>query len=349
VRRAAWVATVAGALLVTIVGATPAAATTEISAETETPVVAEFASPWLLELRVTASGDYAPSPDESSGTVAIFFDQLPGTFLEGLVVQPDGKVFVSPPPDQPWLAPGDYNLRAVFTPAAGNGLDSGQVLVANAVTILPLELLATVNVETDPSAVTVPTVTLSLGSAGERELVSAPPGVWSLSVRDASSDEVVVTRELAQSSALEPIVVELGDSLRAGREYVMTTSFVPVAEYEPGVIITGTGEQSFTTAAQGPGEFLISPVTLPVWAVILIGVGLLLALTGLTVALVARARRQRTDAGTQPAGDDTATADVESAADEEPAADKESSADEESPAATEPSADDESPAASKDV
>lgn len=322
-KRVAWPAIVVGAVALAISAATPSLATTGITAETETPIVVEFSSPWLLELRVTATGDYLAPPDESSGTVAVFFDQLPGTFLDGLVVQPDGKVFVSPPPDQPWLAPGDYNLRAVFTPAPGTGLDSAQVLVANAITILPLELLATVDVQTDPSAITVPTVTISLSNAGGRELASVPPGVWSLSVRDASSDAVVVTRELAQSSALDPLVVELGDSLRAGRDYVLTTSFTPVAEYAPGVTITGTGEQSFTTAAQGPGEFLISPITLPVWVVILIGLGLLLALVGLTVALLVRARRRRNVADShrddnstdpdsaQPADADTVSVDEE--------------------------------------
>jgi len=288
---------VGGALLLATAGTSSAAATTtDIAVLSATPVVAKFAEPWVLELQVTAAGAFfVPAIDETSGTVDVFIDQVPGTFLDDLTVQPDGRVFVTQPPNAAWLAPGTYDLRALFTPVGPTDLNSAQVSVVGAITITPIELIATVDVTTDAAAVTVPTVSLSLSGVGEPELQSAPPGVWKLSVREAESDEVVEIREVVQPTDLDPIVVELADSLRAGRDHVLVSEFIPYEEYLPGVTITGTGEQSFRTSDASFADLVVAPVLLPIWALVLIAIGVMLGAVGLIVTLIARARRAPTE------------------------------------------------------
>lgn len=280
----------------------PASAATQITNASPTPVVAEFADPWLIELQVASVGeDFVPTVGESSGTVDVFIEQVAGTFLEDLTLQADGRVFVTQPPDQPWLAPGTYDLRAVFTPAASTGLEIAQVRIPGAITITPIDLTATVAVETGAAAVTVPTVTISMATTGEQARDSLPPGVWNLSVREAADDEVLLTRQVVQTSALDPLVVELSEELRPGVEHVLSTEFVPVAEYAPGVTVAGTGEVEFRTAAQDLGQLLVTPVDVPIWALVLAIVGVLAGLAGLVTTLAVRSRRRA--AGVTPAHD----------------------------------------------
>jgi len=283
----------------------PASAATQITSASPAPVVAEFASPWLIELQVASVGeDFVPTVGESSGTVDVFIEQVSGTFLENLAVQADGRVFVTQPPNQPWLAPGTYDLRAVFTPAASTGLDVAQLRIPGAITITPIELTATVAIETGAAAVTVPTVTISMAPTGEQARDSLPPGVWNLSVREAADDEVLQTRQVVQTSALDPLVVELSEELRPGVDHVLSAEFVPVAEYAPGVSVTGAGDVAFRTAAQDLGQLLVTPVDVPVWALVLVIVGVLAGLAGLVTALVVRSRRGTAGVATTDKDDD---------------------------------------------
>ena len=292
------IAAIAATLALVGVGATPAAAVTEIAADPETIVTAVFAEPWFFELVVTVSSEEYSPPliDESSGTVDVFIEQLPGTFLSGLVVQPGGRVFVSQPPDLPWLAPGTYGVRAQFTPTRNSGTEAAQVSVPDAITILPIELAAEVEVLTAQGQSAVPTVSLSLRDVTEADspLVKAPPGIWKVSVADKGSGDIVVTREVAQSTEFEPILVELGDTLRPGTDYVVVAEYAPVPEFAPGVVVSDPTEQTFRTPDGSLGELLGAPVTLPIWALILTIVGVLLGAAGLVFGL--RARRSPADA-----------------------------------------------------
>jgi hypothetical protein len=283
-----------GGLALTFASVTPASAVTTLAPASE-PVVATFGDSWMLEFEVSATvpgegGNYSPPMNESSGTVDVFIEQVPGTFLEDLTVQANGRVFVTQPPGQPLLAPGTYDLRAVFTPAGRTGLQTAQVRVPGAITITPLELAATIAVQTDASAAT-PTITVALAGAGETELASLPPGVWNLSVREAAGSEILYSRQVLQTEALDPLVVELTDDLRADVDHVLIAEFVPVDEYAAGVVVTGAGEIPFRTAAQGFGELLVTPIDVPVWALIVALVGLGTGIAGLVTTLVVRARR----------------------------------------------------------
>lgn len=301
-----------GGLALSLASVIPASAVTTVALASE-PVVATFGDSWMLELDISATlsgeGDsYSPPINESSGTVDVFIEQVSGTFLDNLTVQSNGRVFVTQAPTLPLLAPGTYDLRAVFTPSsATSGLQTAQVRIPGAITITPLELSANISVDTDASAAT-PTITVALAGAGETELASLPPGVWNLGVREAAGSEILYSRQVLQTTAPDPLVVELSDDLRPDVDHVLIAEFVPVNEYAAGVVVTGAGEIPFRTAAQGFGELLVTPIDVPVWALIVALVGLAAGVAGLVTALVVRARRAprtpRVPADSNEAGDD---------------------------------------------
>lgn len=287
--RAAAVALIGG-IAVTLAGVAPAVAETSISAASA-PVVATFGEPWMLELEVSAVLDsFIPPVTESSGSVDVFIEQVPGTFLENLTVQSNGRVFVTQPPGQPWLAPGTYDVRAVFSPSASTGLQTAEFRMPGAITINPLELTANITVNTDAAAA-IPTITVALAGAGEDVRDSLPPGVWNLSIREASGSDVLFSRQVLQTAALDPLVVEMGEELRPDVDHVLVAEFVPVAEYAAGVVVNGAGDIPFRTAPQDLGQLLVTPVDLPIWALVIALVGLLAGIAGLVTALVVRARR----------------------------------------------------------
>ncbi|MBA4247401.1 MAG: hypothetical protein C0444_03785 [Microbacterium sp.] len=308
-----------GGLALSLASVTPASAVTTVAPASE-PAVATFGDAWMLELEVSATlnaegGSYSPPINEASGTVDVFIEQVPGTFLDNLTVQSNGRVFVTQPPGQPLLAPGTYDLRAVFTPSSPEtGLQTAQVRIPAAITITPLELTANISVVTDASA-GMPRLTVALVGAGETELSALPPGVWNLSVREAAGSETLYSRQVLQTSALDPLVVELTDDLRPDVDHVLLAEFVPVAEYAAGVVVTGAGEIPFRTAPKGFGELLVSPIDVPVWALIVALVGLAAGVAGLVTALVVRARRAPRPVGATTEGDAADTAETTDVAD----------------------------------
>ena len=281
---------VIGGLTMALAAITPAIASTTITSPTP-PIVATFGDPWMLELTLSADFDgYMPPVGESSGTVDVFIEQLPGIFIDDLAVQSNGRAFITQPPTQPLLAPGVYDVRAVFTPAASTGLEAGQVRLPGAITITPLELAASIAVRTDASA-TPTTITIALASTGEGELSTLPPGVWNLSVREASGTELLASRQVLQTTSPEPLVVELADDFRPDVDHILVAEFVPVDEFASGVVVTGAGEIAFRTAPQDLGQFLVTPIDVPLWALIVALSGLAAGIAGLVIALVVRARR----------------------------------------------------------
>lgn len=296
-----------GALAITLVTVAPAAADSTSIRSTSSPVVAVFGEPWKLEFSISGEeGGFSLPIGESSGSVDVFIEQLPGVFLEDLAVQANGSVFVTQPPDKPFLAPGTYDVRAVFTPASGTGLKTAQVRVPAAITITPLELAATIAVQAD-SSVTNPRISVSLATAGEASLGALPPGVWNLTVREASGNDVLYSRQVLQTTSFEPLVIETTASFRPDVDHVLLAEFVPVAEFAAGVVVTGTGEIAFRTAPQDIGQFLVTPIDVPVWALVLALVGLLAGVSGLVTSLIVRARRAHHLIGPAPA-DDAASA-----------------------------------------
>lgn len=253
------------------------------------PTEATFSDPWMLELRVTpAPGAFVPRLGESSGHVDVYIDQLPGVYLETLPVQADGRVFVSERTDTAWLPPGTYDLRAVFTPAAGSGLDAAQARFPAAITIAPatVEARSSVLLAEDGSM----RIELGFVETAEDTRSVVPVGVWSIAVTEVDSGELLESYELAQGAEVEQFLVPIGADLPAGTELSVATTFTPVAEYLPGVEVDGLGEERVRTPDLSFGERLIAPIALPLWAVGAITTGAVLGVAALAVVLLRRRR-----------------------------------------------------------
>jgi hypothetical protein len=284
-----------------------AAAAERVEITLATPAEAVFSDPWMLDLRLTpAPGAFVPRLGESSGHVDVFIDQVPGVYLEALPVQADGSVFVSQRADIAWLAPGTYDLRAVFTPAAGSGLDAAQARFPAAITILPatVEASSAVLLGEDGSM----RVELGFAARAEEPGTIVPVGVWSIAVSEADTGELLESHEIAQGPEVEQHIVPIGADLPAGTELSVTTGFTPVAEYLPGVEIQGLGEERVRTPDLTLAERLIAPVALPVWVVVAIAAGALLGIASLTVVLLRRRRGATTDS--DGGGDAVASSDT---------------------------------------
>jgi hypothetical protein len=125
-RRIAIIAALTLAGVLAVVPAAPALAVpTAIHFVTTSPVAVAYGDVWYAQLRTTIAAEGTIPIPPTAGTVDVFASGLAEPIAAGLPIQPDGSVYVAAAQDAP-LAPGSYELTAIFNPAAGTGIDSSQ-------------------------------------------------------------------------------------------------------------------------------------------------------------------------------------------------------------------------------
>jgi hypothetical protein len=293
-RFAGLVAVIAVLSMVNPLAAEAGETPTSIAFAKTAPLSVAFGSPWVIALTVSATGPYGvPALDESSGTVDVFIEGIPGAYASKVPVQAGGVVFFSQPLKQPLLGAGTYSVSAIFTPSGGSGLGTSQTAAPTTLIITPLAVAAKVSVAASSSE---PVITAELTGEYRDTTGTVPPGVWTFKVTKADSTESVFDRTVLQQSAPDKILVTIDSKLAAGSDFVVSSTFTPVSELAPGLTVTAPGDSTFRTPDATFLEILGSPVLLPVWAWILAAI-VFLALTASLVVVIVRQRRKPTAPG----------------------------------------------------
>ena len=125
---AAIAAAVLGVAVLLVPSSASAGVVTGIQFETSGPVSVDFGAQWQLTLSVTSSYEEGPTLRllPADGTVDVYFSGIGGAFASGLAIQPDGLVYVSQPDSAPLLPAGEYEVSAIYNPAAGGYYDTSQ-------------------------------------------------------------------------------------------------------------------------------------------------------------------------------------------------------------------------------
>jgi hypothetical protein len=280
------------------------------------PTIAEFASPWTLELEVTA----APASRENgyvetksdSGTVDVYVDGIAGVYASGLPIQADGVAYFAQPATQPLLAAGTHTVRAIFNPLAGSRLLSSQTTVPATLTINPLTVEASVTARMDASVADAPIVTGSL-SGGFVDAYGGPPaGIWTFTARDGEGEIVFATAVAQEGLSNDPVQIIIPTKLARDAEFAVEGVYTPDPSLAAGITVTQAPTARFTSAAASFAELLVTPVPAQGWAIVLAGTILLLmiaATSWLAVVLVRRRRKSRSDGKetASPTPDESAT------------------------------------------
>jgi len=275
---------------------------TKIAFVGETEVAAPFNSNWELPVRVTSdstSGRFNIA--STDGTVDFFVEGVPGEYITAATIYPGGMSYFAQPANEPPLAAGEYNVTAVFTPAAGSQFGTSKTTKTATLTITPLGLQPSVEILTDPAVVGVPTVRTSL--AGDYvDIVGTPPsGTWTVTGTDSEGSEAFTITAEQPTEAVEgtvgPLDIPITEGLEPGETYTVTTEFDADPLIGPGLEFDNVAPARFTTTPLTLSETLSTPVAVPIWVTILN----CLLLIGLVVVLVwligawSRARKGNVD------------------------------------------------------
>lgn len=289
VRLAASIAAITlGAMLVLVPASASADEPTAVEFETLGPVSVPFGDTWFLRLNATvryAGVEVPPQPlGPTDGTVDVFFSGISGAFATALPIQPDGRVYVSQPKDMPLLAAGDYEVRAIFNPASGRYLESGQTATPLNFTVTPLTVAPTVQASVDASISELPIITASLTGSYVDSVGGAPAGTWRFSVSSTGDEPAFETEVAQEQGATEPLQVEVTSELRTGTEYTVTGEFTPVEELAGGLEVSAAPTATFATAGTTVVDALTTRVAIPWWAAAVAGV-LVLGLAAILIYL----------------------------------------------------------------
>jgi hypothetical protein len=304
--------------------ATPAAAFAEEATTIEFvdagPTMTDFASPWTLELVVTAppaSGEHGYNEtNPESGTVDVYVDGIAGVYASGLPIQADGVAYFAQPATQPLLAAGTHTIRAIFNPLAGSRLLSSQTTVPATLTINSLTVEASVTARMDASVAEAPIVTGSL-SGGFVDAYGGPPaGIWTFTTRDDEGEIVFATAVAQEGLSNDPVQIIVPTKLARDAEFTVESVYTPDPSLAAGLAVTQAPTARFTSAAASFAELLVTPVPAPGWAIVLAGAILLLmiaATSWLAVVLVRRRGKSRSgrEETASPASDESTTDEVE--------------------------------------
>jgi hypothetical protein len=252
-----------------------------------------FGARWSLEARVVSSpGKFNAPVDAGEGTVDVFVEGIAGPFIDDAPIQAGGVAYLTQPDGVPPLGAGDHRLSAVFTPAAGSGLDISQTSAPVTLTITPLALEPSIGLVDGSLGEKTASLRLSLGGAYVEAAGAAPAGIWHVQVATATG-KTAFTKDVTQTPSVTPIEIVV-PALDDDSDYSATATFEPAAEVAPGVTVTAPAPVAFTTLAPGNLDWLTETVPLPTAAAIaVLVVTALLVLAAIIITILRLVRRTR--------------------------------------------------------
>lgn len=280
-----------------------AADPTEIRFAPATAVSSAFGERWVVGVAVSTSNEYTPSAPvkPSDGTVDIYIKGFAGAYAVGLPIQPDGKAYFAQPDDKPLLGAGEYEVTAVFMPAAGSNRVTSQTSSPLSLTITSVALTSSVEVLQDAAVSASPIVVAALGGDYVKSNGGAPSGTWAITVTD-SEGAMAFEREYAvEHGSTEPLRVEIDSALAKGETFTVAASFTPVEELAAGLTVAPAPTASFTTPGSTFADTLASRLPFPWWLVIALGVILVGLVATVIVLGIKLSRRGRDDDPAAPA------------------------------------------------
>jgi hypothetical protein len=243
-----------------------------------------YGTNWLMTLKVAGTEQY-DFVTATSGTVNILIKGIPGNYVTGLPVTDGGEVFFSPPSSQPPLPAGTYQVSAVYVPSGTAYLAPSQTATPATLTITPLVLPSAFSVnkatiDNNPSLEVVATVSPPNANA------AIPAGTWLVTAKDSAGMSVFEKTVALAKNPADPITVPLGSKVKPGRTYTIAAQFLPAPSVAGGYQVKQGTPKTVTVEAQSLGEVLAKPLAVPVWALILVGLGLALLIATAIVLLV---------------------------------------------------------------
>jgi len=300
-------AIVPAAIAAGLLGAAPASASDQLSTVTAFPaagtLAVDFGDDWSIPITVKNRASYdgdggIPGTLQpmatNAGTVDVMLEGSPGVWASDLPLQPGGVAFLAQPSAKAALGSGTHRLTAVFDPAAGSGYDTSKTATPFTITVTGYDLGVTTKVVDDPSAVSEPTLRMSLsGNWIAAHDGHAPAGTWAVTVTDLKSSETVLRRGFVQGSTNAELTVPFGYRTDPGHRYRIETVFAPAAWLAPGVTVAQADPIGYATIAPSPLSFLVNPVAVPLWGAVGIGVAVLLLVAAAVVLLALGSRTRR--------------------------------------------------------
>jgi hypothetical protein len=301
-KLAALVATLAAIVVFAGFSAAPAWAAGESTTTTFTAPssqTVDFGSNWVVPVKVTSADSYYPM-DQSSGTVNILVGGQPGTYATGLPLTAAGIAYMSPPSSKPPLGAGTYQLTAVFVPSGGSGLTQSQSAAPATLIVTPLTLSASFSATSTTSGPSG-TVTVHAGVKPTGNSKGTPAGSWKAVAKDAAGKTVATNSSTADANQSYPIAIKLAPTLKRGDTYTISADFTPSSDVAGGYTITTAGDQKLTLSEETLAEKMSDPLDLPIWAIILIALGLAALIAALIVLIVRRRSPSDTISTNSPA------------------------------------------------
>jgi len=317
--RVRWIA----ALSLILGAAAPVAVALPANADTgttiefvgETAVSAQFGGQWSLTVSLFGQQDpYGEYPSggalgPKTGTVSVTVSGIGGTFSAGIPIQEDGRAYVTQPMNQPLLPAGEYQVTAIFTPAANTQWSTSQTGTPATLAISPLGLAAEAKILSDPTISQHPFIEASLSGEYVDTSGETPAGTWNFAVSDG--DKEVFAEAVAQTAGSDGAIrVSIPVELRSGRELTLRTEFVPISEIAGGVVLSAIADSNYVTPGSGLLGSLSTQISFPIWATLALS-ALIVALVAVVIILGVRlsrrnspARRDRPTASGDPASAD---------------------------------------------
>ena len=245
---AAIAAAVLGVAVLLVPSSASAGVVTGIQFETSGPVSVDFGAQWQLTLSVTSSYEEGPTLRllPADGTVDVYFSGIGGAFASGLAIQPDGLVYVSQPDSAPLLPAGEYEVSAIYNPAAGGYYDTSQTATPLKFTVTALAVAPAVQVVNDAAVSERPVITASLSGSYIEKTGGAPAGTWHFIVTDADGQPVFDENVAQSEGSTEPVRIEIDSKLTKGDSYTVTSSFTDDVDCD-----TTTVTRTTTTVTTG--------------------------------------------------------------------------------------------------
>ena len=281
---AAIAAVVLGAAVLLVPASASAGVVTAIQFETPGPVTVEFGAEWQLTLSVTSRYEEGPALRllPADGTVDVYFSGIGGAFASGLAIQPDGLVYVSQPDSSSLLPAGEYEVSAIYNPAAGGYYDTSQTATPLKFTVTALTVDPAVEVVNDAAVSERPVITASLAGSYVTTTGGAPAGTWHFVVTDADNQPVFDENIAQAQGATEPVRVEIDSKLAKGGSYAVASSFTPVDELAGGLTVGSIADSVFQTPSGTFGEAISAAIPVPLW----LAIALLVLLLGLAASAI---------------------------------------------------------------
>ena len=289
--------------ILTVGGAAWAASfPTKIAFAGETTASSTFGGQWEFSVRVisvTSTGTYNVSA--ADGSVDFLIEGIAGEYVRGAEIYPGGVAYFVQPANRPTLAPGEYSVTAVFTPASGSDFATSKTTSDAKLTITPLTVEATATLIDDPETVTVPTVRTSLAGSFVDVTGTPPNGDWTVTGVNSTGAQVFEVSAPQPTKGTDgdvgPLDIPITTELEPGESYTVTTVFTPVDYLLDGLEITDPVPSTFSTPKSTLTETLSMPLAVPVWAAILNGVLFIAIIVALVWLITLWSRKRRVARG----------------------------------------------------